>query len=239
MIAISRWDEILPDEFSVELSCRRHLLIPLLLGALDLSRFYPQFTLKPGCCRSFRLSYSIFSFKNTKTTTKDLTRFKIGRLFYLGYGRNAWHSTWINRYYPGCVSNSWDHLRFLAEQKRVQGSVFKIETVRSLVLSGSSVTVALVEINERSAIKSKQLCQRIKSNGLDVLDVDHPLNLSENWIIPLAVSSSMMNEKAVDPRYSRSRSVGSTQCLRWTDDPLVTERESSTFDAILDAVTDP
>jgi hypothetical protein len=50
--------------------------------------------------------------------------------WYLGYGRNAWHSTWINRYYPKCISFSIETLKKEAEKRRTQGTVFRIQSYR-------------------------------------------------------------------------------------------------------------
>ena len=47
------------------------------------------------------------------------------QVFYLGYGRNAWNATWINRYDPGSMSFNDADLRTAAEARRVQGSVFR------------------------------------------------------------------------------------------------------------------
>jgi hypothetical protein len=57
------------------------------------------------------------------------------QVFYLGYGRNAWYSTWTNRYYSHSVSFSEDELKHTAEKRRVQGSVFNIQSMMMFVCS--------------------------------------------------------------------------------------------------------
>ena len=59
-------------------------------------------------------------------------RFAETQVFYLGYGRNAWNATWINRYDPGSMSFNDADLRTAAEARRVQGSVSESNPFRYL-----------------------------------------------------------------------------------------------------------
>ena len=70
-------------------------------------------------------------------------------LLYLGYGRNAWHSTWINRYYSGSISFFDKTLKEIAEARRVQGSQFKITCRPGLVLNYASGPILILSINDR------------------------------------------------------------------------------------------
>lgn len=54
---------------------------------------------------------------------KDDIRFPVSielrNILYLAYGRNAWQSTWVNKYYPGSLSVLKSSLQKLAEKRRV------------------------------------------------------------------------------------------------------------------------
>jgi hypothetical protein len=72
---------------------------------------------------------------------------RLGAVYFLTNGRNAWHSTWINRYGPRSISGRLSTVRQWAEQRRVQGSVFYIERMPALVLQADDLTLVGVEVN--------------------------------------------------------------------------------------------
>lgn len=73
---------------------------------------------------------------------------QLTRLAFLTYGRNAWHSTWITRYYTaGSIALTVGTLQSKAERLRTQGSVFKIDEMPALALQTDAATVFLVEVN--------------------------------------------------------------------------------------------
>ena len=53
---------------------------------------------------------------------------------YLGFGRNAWHSTWVKKYYPNSIHSNLEKLKNIAEILRKQGQVFHIISVPMLIL---------------------------------------------------------------------------------------------------------
>jgi hypothetical protein len=73
----------------------------------------------------------------------------VGKAFYLFYGRNAWHSTWINKYYDGSVEGKVKTLKNFAENQRVQGNVFNIRELPALVFQSDRFTYAVIELNAR------------------------------------------------------------------------------------------
>lgn len=97
---------------------------------------------------------------------KDDIRFPISiefrNILYLAYGRNAWQSTWINRYYPGSISVSKSSLQELAEKRRVQGSVFRIEARPSLLIKFKTRNLVLVGLNRGPTSHYSELLREIK-----------------------------------------------------------------------------
>lgn len=88
------------------------------------------------------------------------------RVYYLGFGRNAWHSTWINRYYPGTISFFLGDVQKTAEDNRVQGSQFRIQTRPALVLQLEHQSFVLTTINSLPAADCKELISEIRQYGL-------------------------------------------------------------------------
>ena len=77
-------------------------------------------------------------------------RIFLGKLFYIMYGRNAWHNTTIGRYY----SDSF-HLQMCSAEcsvngnrwKRTQGSYWTIKELPCLVFQADQVSLLITEIN--------------------------------------------------------------------------------------------
>lgn len=67
--------------------------------------------------------------------------------WYLTYGRNAWYSTWITRYAPGCVAFDLELLKAKGERDRGPGNVFYIQEMPCLVLLTATATYLILEIN--------------------------------------------------------------------------------------------
>lgn len=111
-----------------------------------------------------------------------------GKLLYLGYGRNAWQSTWINRYYPGSISFFEKDLQELCESSRVQGSVFRIETVPVVYLEYHSDVVALVAINDRPSAAYRPMLENILPFRLDAFWSSDEFEI-DNWLIPFQMAA--------------------------------------------------
>lgn len=72
----------------------------------------------------------------------------LSRVAYMFYGRNAWHSTWIQRYYTrSSIGLTVGSVQGVCERNRVQGSVFNVEELPCLVLRCEDQTLYAVEIN--------------------------------------------------------------------------------------------
>lgn len=72
---------------------------------------------------------------------------KVVRLFYVTTGRNAWWSTWITRYSPGCMHSTLDSAQSFCEKRRVQGTVFYIDELPSLAFIAPDRALVISEIN--------------------------------------------------------------------------------------------
>lgn len=71
----------------------------------------------------------------------------ISKIYFLYYGRNAWHSTWITRYQSGSIEGKITPLMILAENLRTQGSRFVITELNAITLQADKVTLVGTEIN--------------------------------------------------------------------------------------------
>ncbi|MGQ0510269.1 MAG: hypothetical protein ACT4P9_06610 [Betaproteobacteria bacterium] len=78
---------------------------------------------------------------------------KAVKLYYVTTGRNAWWSTWITRYSPGCMHSTMDTAKAFCEAKRVQGTVFYIDELPSLAFIAENRALVVSEINTESFLK--------------------------------------------------------------------------------------
>jgi hypothetical protein len=136
----------------------------------------------------------------------------VNQAFYLGYGRNAWHSTWTNKYYPDCIALSPEELMDRAERQRVQGSVFKIEGVPLFVVGYADECFGIVPINDRSAHEYDQLKREIESEKPSHFWRALPGSW-QNWLMVLNLDQPP-NELYL-PFLRRSRSLGTARQLAW------------------------
>jgi hypothetical protein len=135
-------------------------------------------------------------------------------MYYLGYGRNAWHSTWINRYYPDSVSFDEQSLKDQAERLRVQGNVFKIEAVPALVLGFTSNSFALISINERATWYYNELIRDISGDRTTNFWRHLPPS-SGNSVIVLRLGATAPQPQRFRPTISHSSSAGGQYLLNW------------------------
>lgn len=70
---------------------------------------------------------SIAPFKNEYLPAGEpIKRIDSGLVYFVHNGRNAWHSTWVQKYVPGCMHSTLDDAKRFCEGMRVNGSVFYI-----------------------------------------------------------------------------------------------------------------
>lgn len=140
---------------------------------------------------------------------------RFGKMLYLGYGRNAWHSTWIRRYYPGSISLFEKELQSLSEKHRVQGSVFRIEPVPVVYLEYRHDVVVLLAINDRSAVAYDSILQNIMPFRLDAFWSSQEFEV-ENWLITFTLPA--WRPELYPKRYHRMSSApqGTGRPLGWS-----------------------
>jgi hypothetical protein len=69
------------------------------------------------------------------------------KIFYVYTGRNAWHSTWSQRYHDGCMHTALGTAQDYAEKQRKQGSVFYIEERPALAFESENQTLIITQVN--------------------------------------------------------------------------------------------
>jgi hypothetical protein len=90
---------------------------------------------------------------------------RVGMAFYLGYERNAYHSTLVNKYRPNSISFDVAELQRHAESQKVQGSVFHVESVPLLVTQYKSSAFGIAPINHRSRYEYDHLANEIRADA--------------------------------------------------------------------------
>lgn len=162
----------------------------------------------------------------TQSFTKTLADVPISgarltRLAFLAYGRNAWHSTWITRYYnAGSVALTVGALQAKAEKLRTQGSVFRIEEMPALALQTEAATLFLVEVNRGQHLK------RLEDNLNGALFSHRVIrmvgNLPSNSIVCLQADERIIPPplRETQPFHLfRSQPQGSGRNLGWSKSP--------------------
>lgn len=71
-----------------------------------------------------------------------------GVIYYVGDGRNAWHGTWVRRYYSSSFHTKFEDARLFAESQRVQGSVFRITELPVVCYGVEDGWMLVSELNE-------------------------------------------------------------------------------------------
>lgn len=72
---------------------------------------------------------------------------EIRKVYYVEDGRNAWHSTWVRRYYANRCFDELDEAKVSVESMRVEGSTWTICESPALVYRGGLTTLAIVDVS--------------------------------------------------------------------------------------------
>lgn len=83
---------------------------------------------------------------------EEITGLELITIFYVHTGRNAWHSTWISRYSPGCMHTTLKSAKSYAETQRVQGTTFNISELPALLIASSIGSVVVTQINSKNPL---------------------------------------------------------------------------------------
>lgn len=155
-------------------------------------------------------------------------------LYLLSTGRNAWHSTWSERYRSdAALFSSFDAAKEAAEKARNRGTTFEIEQYPGLVFYSLAGVVALVEFHSKQSFSKLQLNSigdRLEV-GTMIRDAIDPFKLatSEFWATPFPSENSFVVVKsdlaeAFEPLQASSNlkkwgsvASGSNYYLGWTE----------------------
>ena len=184
----------------------------------------------------------------TNATDADL-RFMVRgveviKLFYVSTGRNAWWTTWIFRYSPGCMHTTMESAKAFCETNRAQGTVFYVRELPAIACIVPERALVLTEIN------TPEILGRFDLNGLigiaqilpistmtlrQVLHIFRPESALWSPNYPKkdsAVISYCSNVDALErvgPEVSfadwESRSVGPKYYLKWSSRPTEIKAE--------------
>lgn len=112
--------------------------------------------------------------------SEEIKSFGARKIHYLITGRNAWHSTWVQNYWPKCISSHSSELEQDAEKKRGPGTTFQIKELPALVFATKSGSAVITEINTdyplknyspRSYLASQNQCNLLRSPDDPALQV--------------------------------------------------------------------
>lgn len=117
---------------------------------------------------------------NNEGAVKSVSK---GLLYYVSTRRNAWHSTWIGRYSPGCMHTTLESAKEYAEQHRVRGTVFIIKQLPCLVYKCQDVCLIVTEINTPRPLSGYNVdfneanqSEVVESESNSYLKIGAPLN---------------------------------------------------------------
>lgn len=82
-------------------------------------------------------------------TVKGISR---GVIYYVHTGRNAWHSTWVTQYSPGCMHTTLVSAKEYAEKLRTRGTVFYIKQLPCLIFRANGIAIIITEINNNNPL---------------------------------------------------------------------------------------
>lgn len=91
---------------------------------------------------------SIDLFKNSYIPFGEpINKIDHGIIYFVHNGRNAWHSTWVQKYYPGCMHSTLEEAMEYCEEKRTNGSVFYIIEMPVIIVCINYGKLIVAQIN--------------------------------------------------------------------------------------------
>lgn len=174
------------------------------------------------------------------------------KIFYLYQGRNAWHSTWVQHYYPGCMTDAISTARSNAESRRAPGNVFYILDTPALAVESELGALVITQVNtgdplggyeplptaslvENGEFKRRRLPRKLKV-GAPLAEVRETFQRgSPYWSAAPAMESDVLVLWLPTPRRAKPLDSGglfvrrksssggdSTVPLEWVEQPLAT-----------------
>lgn len=96
--------------------------------------------------------YKVYSKRNASIGKALALSAAPTKIHYLLRGRNAWHSTWVQHYYPGCMATSNHDVESDAEKRRENGSVWSITELPALAVASDAGTLVITQLNQRTPL---------------------------------------------------------------------------------------
>ncbi|MDH1211735.1 hypothetical protein N5C38_11810 [Pseudomonas chengduensis] len=78
---------------------------------------------------------------------EPIKKIEHGVIYFVHEGRNAWHSTWVQKYYPGCMHSTEEGAIEYCEERRKNGSVFYIIEIPALITCFNYGKLIATQIN--------------------------------------------------------------------------------------------
>jgi hypothetical protein len=95
-----------------------------------------------------------YVYKSKSSLSKELIKdVYVGKIYYVHRGRNAWHSTWRQHYFSGCMHPTLGEAKKYAETSRGSGSVFYIYELPCMIAQSASYIGIVVEINRDNPLE--------------------------------------------------------------------------------------
>lgn len=88
------------------------------------------------------------------TSRRRIKSISACKIYYVHDGRNAWHGTWIQRWYEDSFHLRWEDARMFAEKSRKQGSVFHIIEIPAFAIHFSKGYALITELNVEAPLLS-------------------------------------------------------------------------------------
>jgi hypothetical protein len=161
----------------------------------------------------------------------------IRKIYFVYEGRNAWWSTWVHTYKPGCMHTTLDSAQQYVEKNRKRGSVFYIEEIPALTLEGKFISLIISQINCQEVLENYKSKHKNPIKGLNTCHITTGASLYQAyksfafdslfWYVPPPKENSVLifasKYKLKDLETYRiptiykhkSESVGSNYLLRW------------------------
>jgi len=90
--------------------------------------------------------YKIYSERNPSIGKALALSAAPTKIHYLLRGRNAWHSIWVQHYYPGCMATYNHDVESDTEKRRENGSVWSITELPALAISSDAGTLVITQL---------------------------------------------------------------------------------------------
>ncbi len=164
----------------------------------------------------------------------ELKNLKGVTLYLLSTGRNAWHSTWSERYQrDGALFTSFEEAKNAAENSRKKGTTFEIEQLPGLAFYSLIGVLALVEFHSKQPFSKLRIAEigKLIQIGTPLSTAASPFLKASNtfWEKPFPSESSFVNirtdltknfeslQEAIYQKKWRSIATGSNNYLGWRE----------------------